>query len=1621
MTLDVTAPDGTKFQVSGDHVPNSDELKKIHESVVKQKAQTSAPSDPSLQPIVPQLLQTSAPPEQKPASTATLESPTGDEKKGMLPNTPTGTPKGMEEMARLTSPIPKDLPVQEQEMIFNSRLLRMAQLQKGVEETIGTKSPLNPASLIPETPQLPAGDSEAVKRIAGVGQALGDVFKTLGSPETIIETAPMAAPGMVGKVARGVVAFQMAVSTEEAVKQLGEEYGKPPSERDLQKIYNLMTQIPISALAAAGIGGKELIEVKRAFNGELTPAQIARAQEISRRGTLPEATGAFDPKNILLINKTAPLTGDALKVASQGLPAKPISDEMLAEKPSKPVVPETPAENRESLTDEIRRNKADTVAKIQQLYPQSNLTREQARVLRDAAWGKKEGEQNASSKQKATEVHGDMRPQPVEGAGQVPVAQSSGRIQPQAEKIPEASAPLQRVEPIKPEVKPATGEWQPAIRLMPTGEGEAGEVITGKPGQSHNDIIDAHNIPADEIDQRGFVNPKGEWKDREEAAQESKLPTAVQPGRLHSSDLPEKPTEPTPKGFEAVDYSEADLARYNELKAAQAEMSSKGQIIKGDQFTPEWMDNMKEFEALRNKYGGMPPRQLESSNAPKSAKFGNVISPNVIQNRSNSGLPPLSEKGFELVHKFDSFRPFDFNLKRIFMKAVSDAKNTNIPENSSSPSYNILVSHIKRYFGIPVSSGFRNSEAALSFKKSNNPMEVAINNESYNEVEKLLRQSQKEFETPKVDKPAEAPTPSKFKIGASPQTYSLVEKLEQTKAEKANGEQPVVVKNDKTGEESTVLESDLKAVKASTEPKVPKQTNADKLKALGYSDMEISAMSKDEQKALEARGEKKPAKAATPAATPKKAIEKVETQVQKVAPEMKGMGGAVPSEFASAKTPTSIKNATVDAERAKRGLPPAMQPARKDFGKVWDEAMAEMDKDPTYVLNGKIQKGVQDRLVDELRDKPRALTDKEDAMLLHRQIDLQNEYGKATRELALAVDDAKEFPNRAADVVEWKQRVARISDELYELYEINKRSGTETGRGLNARKMMAYEDYSLAAMETRLRAAKGGDRLTVGEQAEIGRISKRIDKAQKAIEDYQKKVQSDSTSPRLRALKKRYANRIEELSAKMAAGDFSPKERNPLVLDSEAMKLKAEFENAKLQFDRMAIRERLRQRTPIQWMQDTFVKWRRAFLLSSPVTLAKLTSAAIERVIITPSEEIVGGIASKLPVISSIAAKAPREGGFSVKAEALSLTEGITKGMSDAAKTLKTGRSDLDAVFGKRDIIPRETIDFIGQIHGALKAPVKRAEFRRSLQKRLEFAIRHGQDASDPLVQSRIMVEAYKDAQRSIFMQDNAVTSAFNMALRRLETPDKSGNVSLGRKTLASAAKVVFPIVKVPTNIIAETLQYVTGSVTGSVRLGMALKRGVETLKPEEADLIMRELKKGSLGAAFLLTGFFAADSIGGYYQPNDKSGNHPKFGTLQIAGVNIPTYLIHNPLLETLQIGATIRHVADAKLRKRDQDSQGVGSGIMAAGLGLVEEVPFVNEPVEFTRMFNPYERTQFENQFARDLIVPLGVKWVAEHFDKDADGNYIARDPQTFWQSIESAIPGLRQNVPEKQQKRK
>ena len=212
-----------------------------------------------------------------------------------------------------------------------------------------------------------------------------------------------------------------------------------------------------------------------------------------------------------------------------------------------------------------------------------------------------------------------------------------------------------------------------------------------------------------------------------------------------------------------------------------------------------------------------------------------------------------------------------------------------------------------------------------------------------------------------------------------------------------------------------------------------------------------------------------------------------------------GMGGAKPEEFDPVKPlVTGIRNAVVDQDRAARGLPPAMAAAKQSFGDWWDEAMQRVDDNP---------KASED-LVSELQSQPRPVTPVENALLLHRQVDLSNQLNKA---LLQAAPDYH-TPGSPAEE-DARLQVARLQDDLQSLYDVTKSVGSEQGRGLAARNMLAKEDFSLAAMQQQKRAVNGGTPLTPEQVAEVTEQNHAIAGAQQAADEHDAKV-DDSESRR---------------------------------------------------------------------------------------------------------------------------------------------------------------------------------------------------------------------------------------------------------------------------------------------------------------------------------------------------------------------------------------------------------------------------------------------------------------------------------------------------------------------------
>ena len=658
---------------------------------------------------------------------------------------------------------------------------------------------------------------------------------------------------------------------------------------------------------------------------------------------------------------------------------------------------------------------------------------------------------------------------------------------------------------------------------------------------------------------------------------------------------------------------------------------------------------------------------------------------------------------------------------------------------------------------------------------------------------------------------------------------------------------------------------------------------------------------------------------------------------------------------------TALANQVTDAERARNNMAPREAPGGPSNQERWDAARQRLNEDPMAAV----------RLVDDLAKNPRPPTADENAMLLVRKIALENEHARAMLQV---IADGK--PGQQADAITMRANEAReeaLYGELKKLYDVIAKTGTEAGTAFQFRAQLATEDFSLGGMLRNAEGAKG-EPLTKEERQQIIEQQQKIADLQKQLDEAQKVVQN-------------------------TGGAKSPE-------FDRAQKVGVDIKEEQNKFKRQINTWRDAKRTFGQKFEDWLVKLRRAFVISSPKTMIKIIAASAERMVFSPMEQAAGAIWARIPGISKIAAMAPREGrGFNRETEVKAMYDGFSKGLQDSLQTLKTGHSELDVLYGSTDM-PRSWLDFVGELHAAGKAPAVRAEYTRSFLERLDHGIARGQDVTSPTALMRIGLEAYKDSQAAKFQQDNRVVDAWKRAVSTLKAKD-AGAAS---RAIGTGMQLMVPVVRIPTNLVAEAFNYAFGSVTGLTRAGMALSRGIEGMKPAEADLIMRSLKKGSLGLAAMTLGFLNPNIFGGYYSGKRKESDVPTGGIRTGLGT-VPSWLLHNPLLEVLQLGATVRRSLEGVRRGQSTNTiNAVGAGI----LGLTEEVPFMRQTVEMSHAFIPSRRGRYFGELLKSFTVPQAIQWLAGETDKDSRGEPIQRHPHNVGQYISEGIPGLRQTVP-------
>jgi hypothetical protein len=285
----------------------------------------------------------------------------------------------------------------------------------------------------------------------------------------------------------------------------------------------------------------------------------------------------------------------------------------------------------------------------------------------------------------------------------------------------------------------------------------------------------------------------------------------------------------------------------------------------------------------------------------------------------------------------------------------------------------------------------------------------------------------------------------------------------------------------------------------------------------------------------------------------------------------------------------------------------------------------------------------------------------------------------------------------------------------------------------------------------------------------------------------------------------------------------------------------------------------------------------------------------------------------------------------------------------------------------------------------------------------------------------KIHNDAFKDAEAAIFKQDNKITEGINKLFDWLEAPNKeTGKKSLSSLLLSTSLHWLVPFTKVPANIAIEGTQYAFGTLALGKVLLRSMKGTLKDMSHDEADLVMRQLKKG-------LMGYLAAPSLGGFYQKgknNQKQDDEADWQGAMINDTKIPAWALESPAWRTIQAGATFRKVTDELVgseKKHNQHTKGFFLGAKAAALGLLDGLPMEEQIGMITKWADgngDYE----QGEILKSLLIPQIVEWYAKATDPEDDENMARkilepknrRAPEDWVDHLKSAIPGLREEVP-------
>lgn len=507
---------------------------------------------------------------------------------------------------------------------------------------------------------------------------------------------------------------------------------------------------------------------------------------------------------------------------------------------------------------------------------------------------------------------------------------------------------------------------------------------------------------------------------------------------------------------------------------------------------------------------------------------------------------------------------------------------------------------------------------------------------------------------------------------------------------------------------------------------------------------------------------------------------------------------------------------------------------------------------------------------------------------------------------------------------------------------------------------------------------------------------------------------------RSEARMKQIEKQIATNQAKLAAGDVMPRKRVKPEYSDAVMKREADLartRNAiKREFKKTEYNNQNKIIKGLRWTTGTM----RFGILTSPGVFSHLIGATMWRVPTSVMLDAIGSVWRHVPGIHRIDNEAMLEGGgFQPKAIAKGFGRVLTKETIQAMKDKAlTGMSNRQAMYGKKDAHwePYEWQEITGRLHDVVKTPLEQYAFGKS-EERIDTNTRAklkregmSQDDIDKVMVSESMktantAMAYADSLDAKLQGENKFVDAIQQNLSKME---RSG---IGGAVATALVRSQIPILKIPANLFKEGIELQFGLLRAGIRIGQTRTE----ITGAQADYIMRNLKRGTLGPALMAIGYVGYQSFGGTYREGKKQPNKGiDYNDMNIAGHEVSHHWSHAASTSIMQMGAMLHYITDEDRKKLGKQNANIVSAALQAEWAFVSDLPVVGAAKNINTFASSEKGMQkVGGNMLRQYLEPGLIQWEARREDEGADGKPTKRYPKNMTEELKMGIPGLREDV--------